>query len=297
MTFRQTLIIVFSTFLLGYGLSVKANSLESGILDEGICLQAGTKSQRHWAEKIRRIFKRGPSIKHGLPVRAKACNQLKEQEWDVDDSGEVSGMSGQLKVFLWKNQFYPATALREFKGLYSVRYRQQRLYFESKGNSYCLTIKKQKRFKTLPWEECLKSAESRWLFDLPSDPGDEGLVGLTGIDSNQDGIRDDVERFIEKTLPDSVEKKQSIRAVAISRQKIYENVESRDLVIELGAEVDAASDCFFFLSDGDPENILKKLEAATVNTEERVRAWNKINSYFSGISFTLPDDLSSQCSF
>ncbi|MGI9279661.1 MAG: hypothetical protein ACR2PX_08515 [Endozoicomonas sp.] len=297
MTIRQPLIIVLSILFLGYGFSAQASTLESGVLKEGICLQAGTQWYRHWTEKIKKVFKKEPSIKHGLLVRAKACNQSKGQEWDIDENGVISGVGGELSIYRWRKQFYPATALRHSKGLHSVRYRQQRLYFESRGSSYCLTLGKPMRFKTLPWEECLKSAESRWLFDLPPDPGAEGLIGLTGIDSNQDGIRDDVERFIERVLPDSIEKKETIRAMAISRQKIYESVENRDLVIELGTEVDIASDCFFFLSDGDPENILKKLEAATVNTEERARAWNKINSYFSGMSFTLPDDLSSQCSF
>lgn len=38
---------------------------------------------------------------------------------------------------------------------------------------------------------------------LPPDPGEAGKVTLEGIDSNSDGVRDDIERYIELSFPQS----------------------------------------------------------------------------------------------
>ena len=39
--------------------------------------------------------------------------------------------------------------------------------------------------------------------ELPPDPGEEGKADVAGIDSDNDGVRDDVERYIAYKYPDN----------------------------------------------------------------------------------------------
>ena len=46
---------------------------------------------------------------------------------------------------------------------------------------------------------------------LPPDPGEAGKATLEGIDSDQDGIRDDIQRYIALTYPDSQKTRAALR--------------------------------------------------------------------------------------
>ena len=135
------------------------------------------------------------------------------------------------------------------------------------------------------------------MFDLPPDLGEAGLVSLDGIDSDQDGVRDDVQRFIEVEEYDSEMTRKAVKKMAIVMQKELVNAYDKEVVLQLEPESSAAGDCLFYVTDGKSRNYRKRLEAKVYNTVERLRAWNKINSHCSGMTFTLPDDLGAQCNF
>jgi len=54
--------------------------------------------------------------------------------------------------------------------------------------------------------------------NLPPDPGAAGKLTLSGIDSDNDGVRDDVQRWIVMTYPNS----QKTRAALTQRTKVMQ---------------------------------------------------------------------------
>ena len=56
--------------------------------------------------------------------------------------------------------------------------------------------------------------------ELPPDPGEAGKTTLEGIDSDGDGLRDDIQRYIALTYPDSQKTRAALRQAAIALQKI-----------------------------------------------------------------------------
>ncbi len=67
------------------------------------------------------------------------------------------------------------------------------------------------------------------LVTLPPDPGYEGLQTIAGIDSNHDGLRDDIERKIVFINPESDEMRRVLRAMFKVGEAIIENNPSSDL--------------------------------------------------------------------
>jgi hypothetical protein len=68
-------------------------------------------------------------------------------------------------------------------------------------DAYDGTIHVRAGSRTLP--QTLKASVTFAVVPLPPDPGDAGKATLAGIDSDGDGVRDDVERWIALTYPNS----------------------------------------------------------------------------------------------
>ncbi|KEQ13101.1 hypothetical protein [Endozoicomonas numazuensis] len=274
-----------------------SDTMEWGGQPENSCLEEGALKDDRWSRQLHLRFNWIPYYQYGRVVRVAACNKDREQDWVLNDNSVQTLEGKSLKVFRWRKRFLPVTSYRTSKHLLSVRYHQQRLSFKYKGQSYCLILNQQKRFKTLPWEACLVSDNSRWLFGLPPDPGEDGLIGLVGVDSNNDGIRDDVERFIEQELVGSIEKKKAARQLAEVSQFRLENAFDREKILQLDGESSAAVLCLVHVMGQEASRFRHKMKARIYNTQERIEAWNKMNAYLSGVPYTLPDNLGSQCKF
>lgn len=289
--------IVFVAALLVLSGFTRAGSLEWGGQEEGVCLQEGSKERDQWSQNIKKKFNWLPHFSGGRLAYSRSCDQDRMQDWEVDEDEVVSGEGRRLNVFRWRKQFYPLTSERRFGVLYPVQYLQQRLSFQFRDSRYCLVLNKNKRFESLSWEQCLQSVETRWLFDLPPDPGEDGLIGLAGIDSNQDGVRDDIERFIARTLTDAERERKAARQLAKVSQKKLENAYDREKIIELSDESGAAVICLWHVMGRDATAFRHKMKAKMYNTLERIKAWNKMNGHLSGVPYTLPEDFASQCDF
>ena len=263
------------------------------------CLQAGLIDREHWPEDEKKYFGGWTRFKKGYLVVLAKCSQSDQQDWNVEGD-VVAGFGGNLSVIRLGRKFVPVVSRQiKRKHLRPVHFEQGRLVFMFRNKHYCLEGDGGLHFNAYPLEECLNSAElsksSRWLFNLPPDPGEAGLAGLDGIDSDQDGIRDDVQRFIEVEILDSEVIRKAATQLAVAMQKKLSNAHNKEAVLQLQPESFAGSDCLFYVTGGNSRHYRKRLEAMTYNTEERLRAWNKINSYFSGMTFTLSDDLEAQC--
>ncbi|QQR91341.1 MAG: hypothetical protein IPJ88_06345 [Myxococcales bacterium] len=128
--------------------------------------------------------------------------------------------------------------------------------------------------------------------EMPPDPGEAGRSTLEGIDSNENGVRDDLERIAHKRYPDDSVK----RAVFMNYMKAAQGVL---LAAEYGkySDIDEASkvetkamQCLFDKIDGIEagENV-KILELFLVDTDAREKAFTKMEKWYSGQAMPAGD--------
>jgi hypothetical protein len=127
---------------------------------------------------------------------------------------------------------------------------------------------------------------------LPPDPGPAGMTTLQGIDSDQDGIRDDLQRYIGLNFPNSSKQRSALTQAAVAIQ---------GLIIGSGTlkghfqQLSKALDCLdytFMTSDADvdggvlAQNDYMALRTLALNTPARAKAFYQSDSQFSsGITF------------
>lgn len=276
--------------------------LESAALS-GQCLQAGAVRHSAGMDKMPKWISGWSAGRRASLVTLEDCDQHPQQDW-ADDNGQLTGMFGDLSVILLKKRIIPVVQRgRSLFKAYPVSLQQGRLVFTDRtGELRCLIPKERFHFAQATLDECKNTSEldeqSSWLYAMPPDPGEEGLVGLAGVDADQDGVRDDVQRFIAITVQnESPEVVEAINTMAAVKQKELTNAFDKHYIVDLLPESIAAIDCYLYRTDNDPNNYGKRIEAKFYNTIERLKAWNKINSYYGGMVLTVPDDLESQCDF
>jgi len=135
--------------------------------------------------------------------------------------------------------------------------------------------------------------------DLPPDPGEAGKATLGGIDSDQDGIRDDIQRYIALTYPESQKTRAALRQATIALQKII--LESPDVESALrNTELEArASECIRYIHPNEGRKIDNTLMAEFLNTFERSRGYLTYNSKLGGHVFGGKDldEYKTSCTF
>jgi hypothetical protein len=134
---------------------------------------------------------------------------------------------------------------------------------------------------------------------LPPDPGEAGKATLEGIDSDGDGLRDDIQRYIALTYPGSQKTRAALRQAAIALQKIIlgsPNEESALRNTELEAR---ASECIWYIHPNEGHKIDNMLMAEFLNTVERSRAYLMYDSKLGGHVFGGKDidEYRSSCTF
>ena len=142
---------------------------------------------------------------------------------------------------------------------------------------------------------------------LPPEP-DKTLNDSTllGIDTNDNGVRDDVERNIYKTY----QNKHPIHIdIAIQASRGYKLVlETPEKAKEIHDEVNNPIDCNWYYKAyakflNEPllvnENIVTKIFSIYFNTKEREDLYRKYDSLLSGGTYVLPEieDMKSKCDF
>lgn len=135
---------------------------------------------------------------------------------------------------------------------------------------------------------------------LPPDPGDAGKQTLAGIDSDGDGVRDDVQRYIVLTVPDSARARGALTQSAVAMQSSIGDSLSKEASLQRVAQEVSAADCLvFILGTNKASTMLGRLEAAVLNTPERVRAYFQAARYASGQVFrgVAAEDAGRTCAF
>lgn len=114
---------------------------------------------------------------------------------------------------------------------------------------------------------------------------------LLGIDSNDDGVRDDLAAYID-SLPDTEVQKKALRRTARAVQSALEAGESGDVKMARMAvdKINIASACVFRAYDIERIAFDKsqEMQKLTVNARARYDVYLRFNRSMSGIVITLP---------
>lgn len=134
------------------------------------------------------------------------------------------------------------------------------------------------------------------LVSMPPDPGENGKLTVAGIDSDSDGVRDDVQREIVFLAPESA------RVRALLKQRAEEGIQAA-LVSQTPSEAVSAAKATIRTvvcqrSLGlESDRRLRVLVALAVDTNTRLRAYEEYQRMISGRVFTIPSTTTAQCSF
>lgn len=103
---------------------------------------------------------------------------------------------------------------------------------------------------------------------------------LEGIDSDKDGIRDDVQRFINQTYP-TQNVKLALKQLARASQEALIKVKDKPTAIQFVAMETKSQICLASQSQASSE-ISKQVHSLMFNTEARVKKHFQINSFMHG---------------
>ncbi|MFQ5779864.1 MAG: hypothetical protein ACE5HN_03645 [Nitrospiria bacterium] len=119
---------------------------------------------------------------------------------------------------------------------------------------------------------------------LPPDPGEAGKATLEGIDSDGDGVRDDVQRHIMLTYPDEPTRRALVQ-LAKAEQSFLISAHDKAKALNSASERSRAMECIFFVQPDEAVEILRRMRAELLNTELRIRASIAADSLLGGETF------------
>ncbi|MBA2547240.1 MAG: hypothetical protein H0V16_02130 [Burkholderiaceae bacterium] len=125
------------------------------------------------------------------------------------------------------------------------------------------------------------------LANLPPDPGPAGMKTIEGIDSDKDGVRDDVQRFIAENYGDSqraVLALTGLAKLALKEVELGDSV-SKEQAKTLAPEIMKATVCF---SRSVSEELINRraselVQIKVTNTPERYERLQKFENLLAGV--------------
>ena len=124
---------------------------------------------------------------------------------------------------------------------------------------------------------------------LPPDPGEEGKATLEGIDSDGDGIRDDIQRFIALDHPDSEKLRAALTQYARAIQEALLVRDDKALSLNAASALDRVSECLRYILGPSSPDVQNELHAQFLNTVARSRAYLTYDAQlFGGIFPSAP---------
>lgn len=123
--------------------------------------------------------------------------------------------------------------------------------------------------------------------DLPPDPGPAGDETLEGVDVNNNGVRDDIERWIGLNYRDSEKTRQALIQAYYPLQNfmVHARQGDRDAVYNDMTAFHRATECLYYISPDKAHRLVKEVESQVVNTSDRVYAYLDSSRMLGGGSF------------
>ena len=110
---------------------------------------------------------------------------------------------------------------------------------------------------------------------LPPDPGPAGSTTIAGIDSDGDGVRDDVQRYIALNYTNSVKTQAALTQLTKAYLAELLDAENTHLTPTDSHAATYALDCLFYVTPSTASQLLKQLEGQILNTKDRISAYLK----------------------
>ncbi|NOH79165.1 hypothetical protein F0231_05355 [Vibrio sp. RE86] len=146
------------------------------------------------------------------------------------------------------------------------------------------------------------NVEDPALVDLPPEPDpDDNNATLEGIDSDNDGVRDDVQRYIAIAHADNEAIKLSVMKYAEVQQRMLIDSYSEEKSIQNFIDFQKSFMCMFYVTN-DFESSSKrasKVKSMMNNTRERTQAYFRAEEQLAGKSLpsVTSEDMSTSCAF
>jgi hypothetical protein len=137
------------------------------------------------------------------------------------------------------------------------------------------------------------------LAELPPDPGEAGKQTLLGIDTDDDGLRDDIQRYIYFTYTDEDKLRLGLRQYATELQGALADADDPNAAYNHAKILAHADECLFYLKGEDSFDIGDALLAEILNTRERSIAYITYSNNLGGriIISTPQKEWKDCCSF
>lgn len=119
---------------------------------------------------------------------------------------------------------------------------------------------------------------------LPPDPGEAGKATLEGIDSDGDGVRDDVQRWIAMAYPNSQKVRAALTQAALTMQTFLMSANSPVAAYNSAIKMGKDYECFAYISPNSYK-INSELKAIFLNTYLRSQSWVQADQTLSGKTF------------
>lgn len=134
---------------------------------------------------------------------------------------------------------------------------------------------------------------------LPPDPGPAGNVTVAGIDSNNNGVRDDLERYIGFTHPNSARIRAGLMQHAAALEGQLRAGGSQAQAMAAATQVTKGLECLNFLDPVNRRDFSTALSAQFLNTRLRVQALKVYEAHLAGKMFRGTPDamLGTTCNF
>lgn len=135
---------------------------------------------------------------------------------------------------------------------------------------------------------------------LPPDPGEAGKTTLEGIDSDRDGVRDDIQRHIALTYPSSERTRAALTQTAMAFGQTIIGSQDQSSALSNLSGLARSQDCLFYVRGvRGGMTALREFQANYLNTDLRSSRWLMVNGLIGGQTFRLPDqdNLKSSCIF
>ena len=116
---------------------------------------------------------------------------------------------------------------------------------------------------------------------LPPDPGEAGERTLEGVDTDGDGLRDDVQRLIYQEY-DAPPVREALTSFARVAQEGLVGAAAGADARALAGEMRRSLDCLWAADPDDATAALAAVESALANTYDRSRAYLELNDQFNG---------------
>jgi len=132
---------------------------------------------------------------------------------------------------------------------------------------------------------------------IPPDPGDAGEQTLEGIDSNGNGLRDDIERYIVVTYPDSARTRMALTQYTLGVQQSLLDTDDRQASRDNFVALSNGNACLFHIQPDAAGAMISELMAEVLNTNERSKAWLAAERHLGGQFLTFQEDVIAACGF